>query len=149
MGRISIYSDDLADEILDRLASGETLRGICRSKHIPPASTVRGWVVDNKGPGFAERYARARAMGMDEMADEIVEIADDIANDTLLDSDGNARANSEWISRSRLRVDSRKWLMSKVAANLYGDKLDVAVTGDVSFGERLAAARAKPADSDA
>lgn len=81
-------------------------------------------------------------MGMDEMADEIVEISDETGKDTLTDADGNDRPNTEWISRSKLRVDSRKWLMSKVAANLYGDKLDVAVTGDVSFGARLAAARA-------
>ncbi len=108
---------------------------------MPPPSTVRWWVVNDNGPGFAARYAQARALGMDAMADEILEIADETGLDTLIDSDGNSRPNTEWITRSRLRVDSRKWLMSKVAANLYGDKIEHTGSIDVSYGARLASAR--------
>lgn len=142
-GRPSTYTAEKADEILQRLAAGETLRGICRDEHMPPSSTVRWWVVNDEGPGFAARYACAREMGMDELGDEIVEIADETSKDTVTDAQGNDRANTEWISRSKLRVDTRKFLMSKIAAARYGDKLDVAVSGDVSFGARLAASRTK------
>lgn len=88
-------------------------------------------------------------MGLEVMADELFDIADETSQDTITDAEGNARPNSEWITRSRLRVDTRKWYLSKLAPKRYGDRLDVAVTGDVSFGARLAAARAKlPGDSE-
>lgn len=140
MGRPSTYSAELAVEICDRLAAGETLRGICRSEHIPNAPTVRGWVVDNVD-GFAERYARARSLGLDEMAEDMVDIADETSRDTVTDASGADRANTEWITRSRLKVDTRKWLLSKLKPGMYGDKLAVEHSGDVSFGDRLAGAR--------
>lgn len=115
---------------------------------MPPAPTVRGWVIDDV-QGFAAQYTRARQVGFEEMADELTEISDDVSQDTISDPEKGDRPNSEWITRSRLRVDTRKWLLSKALPKIYGEKLDVAVTGDVSFGERLAAARAsKPADGE-
>jgi hypothetical protein len=147
-GRPSTYTAEKAAEILERLASGQTLRSICRDEHMPPSSTVRWWVVDDV-ENFAARYAHAREMGMDELGDEIVEISDETSNDTVTDADGNYRANTEWISRSKLRVDSRKFLMSKIAPKRYGDKLDVAVSGEVSIASAMAEARERakrPAD---
>lgn len=101
--------------------------------------------------GFAAQYAQARDLGLEAMADELFDIADETTKDTFTDKDGNDRPNNEWITRSRLRVDTRKWYLSKLAPKRYGDRLDVAVSGDVSFGERLAASRAavKPGGDDA
>lgn len=59
---------------------------------------------------------------MDRMAEEILQIADDGRNDTYEDADGHERTDSDVIQRSRLRVDTRKWLMSKLAPKKYGDK---------------------------
>jgi len=64
------------DEILQRLAAGETLRGICRSPGMPPSSTVRWCVVEDTPPGFAALYARARDIGLDEQAEQTIELSD-------------------------------------------------------------------------
>lgn len=123
MGRPSSYTPELAAEICERMAKGETLRQICRDDHVPAATTVHGWVKSIEG--FSEQYAHAREALIAHWADEIVEIADDGSNDTITDSEGGERQNSEWISRSKLRVDTRKWLLSKLRPDKYGEKLEL------------------------
>jgi len=64
---------------------------------------------------------------MEAWADEIVEIADDGSNDwmqrRLKDGSDETVMDHEHVSRSRLRVDTKKWLLSKLAAKTYGDKV--------------------------
>src|SRR3569832_910457 len=119
MGRPSTYSEPVAREICERLAAGETLRAICRSEHMPPESTVRLWVLDDAGPGFAAHYARARDVAMDVMADEIIEISDDGSGDRreIVKADGEVIEiqDAEFAARSKLRVATRKWYLSKLA----------------------------------
>ena len=43
-----LYAPEIADAILERLASGESLRAICRDKGMPNDRTVRGWVLDDR-----------------------------------------------------------------------------------------------------
>jgi hypothetical protein len=57
------YTRRIADEICQRLASGETLVAICRDDAIPTRWTVQQWVVKDVG-GFAARYLRARELGL-------------------------------------------------------------------------------------
>ena len=62
------------------------------------------------------------------MADEMLEIADDGSNDWMMGKDGSNQfyaANGEHIQCSRLRLDTRKWLLSKALPKIYGDKLPV------------------------
>lgn len=64
------------------------------------------------------------------MAEEILEIADNGENDTYIDEHGNKRTDHDVVARSRLRVDARKWLASKMAPKRYGDKVETTVKGD-------------------
>lgn len=123
--QMTIRTPEIENIILERLAAGETLRAICRADGYPAASTVLLWAQD---PLFAERYARARGMGLEVLADEIVEIADDSAHDQIITETGVIQ-NSEYIARSRLRVDTRKWLLSKLKPDKYGDKLATTISG--------------------
>ena len=62
------------------------------------------------------------------MADEMLEIADDGSNDWMLRNGSGKELhglNGEHIQRSRLRLDTRKWLLSKALPKIYGDKLPV------------------------
>ncbi len=128
-GRPSKYTAALAEKILARLAEGETLRAICRDEGMPPHSTVMEWA--NRNAAFADQYAKAREKGYSVMADEIVDIADDGRNDTYTsdDEDGETRTNHDVIARSRLRVDTRKWLLSKCLPKIYGDRLTSEIVG--------------------
>jgi len=121
-GRPSVYTDEIAATICERLAAGESLRAICRDPGLPVAATVLTWAKTN--PTFSEQYGSARQIGYQHLADDLLEIADDTVNDSLANEDGSPRQNGEWIARSRLRVDTRKWLLSKMLPKLYGDKLE-------------------------
>lgn len=88
---------------------------------MPGKSTVCRWLAENKA--FQDQYARAREVQADSWADDILDIADDGRNDTYTDSEGNERTNQDVIARSRLRVDTRKWLMARMAPKKYGDRV--------------------------
>jgi hypothetical protein len=130
-GRPSSYTEEIASEICRRLAKGESLRAICREDHMPDEATVREWAIDNR-EGFHPRYARAREVQAYAVADELIGIADDARNDWMEHHRGEAVGyvlNGEHVQRSRLRIDTRKWHLSKILPKVYGDKTEVAVTG--------------------
>ncbi len=127
IGRPSRYSPAIARAICKLLAQGWPLTQICRQPGFPNYSTVTNWALDDR-EGFYQQYARAREIGYQRMADEIVEISDDGRNDwEERETRGGSyiALNKEATERSKLRVDSRKWLMSKALPKIYGDKLDV------------------------
>jgi hypothetical protein len=95
------------------MANGQTLREVCRDKRMPAESTVRGWALDRED--FAAQYARARELLCAHWADEIIEIAD------------AAAPISDSVNQARLRVETRKWILSKLLPRQFGDSL--AVTG--------------------
>ena len=125
-GRPSKYSDELANDICARIANGESLVKICNGDKYPAATTIFQWIANNDE--FRNKYAHAREAQADKLADEIVSIADDGVNDTYI-TDGGQAVNHDVIARSRLRVDARKWVASKLAPKKYGDKITQEHTG--------------------
>lgn len=127
-----VYDEVVAREILARLSEGETLNEVCRTPGMPKASTVRRWMLDDLD-GFAARYSRARELGYLSMADDLTEIMDDGRNDWMSrqmaqegdDSPAKVswQVNGEHVTRSRLRVEGRKWLLAKALPKIFGDKL--------------------------
>lgn len=128
LGRPTDYTPALADEICAELVTGRTLRDVCRDAGMPDESTVRLWAQVNRD-GFAVRYRRAREIGYHAMADEMLEIADDSRNDFVArrraSGDGGPVIDHEHVSRARLRVETRRWLLAKALPKIYGDKLDL------------------------
>lgn len=142
-GRPSLYTDEVAKEICARLSSGQSLREVCRDESMPHEATVRTWVREDYN-GFYTQYTQARELGYHAMADELLEIADDGQNDWMERNadDGSAwEANGEHLQRSRLRVDTRKWMLSKVLPKIYGDKVGIEHSISNDMAERLDAAR--------
>lgn len=128
-GRPSKFSQDLVNEICKRIAVGESLRSICDDAQMPEKITILRWLSSDSFPGFSTQYAKARQQGLEVMADDLNDIADHGTNDWMAKNDpqnpGYA-ANGEHIARSRLRIDTRKWIMSKLAPKKYGERLEVA-----------------------
>lgn len=122
MARPSRYTLKMADQICERLAEGESLRRICRDDHMPNKATVFRWL--SLHTSFRDQYARAREAQADALADEILDIADDGLNDSYEDDEGNRRTDHDVIARSKLRVDARKWIASKLKPKVYGDRID-------------------------
>ena len=141
-GRPSKFTLKVAQEIAARLSRGEPLAIICRDEHMPHPSTVRDW--QNTDEEFSRAIARAREDGFDAIAAECLDIADDTSRDTKFvkrGEDDAAVCDAEWISRSKLRVETRLKLLAKWDPKRYGDKVQtehsgqVGINGDSAFAE--------------
>lgn len=135
MSRKDTYTQQIADEICERIAQGEPLRQICRDEHMPGWVTVYEWL--KKYDDFAERFARARDLGYDAIAEETLDIADEGTNDWMekLGADGQPvgwQLNGEHVQRSKLRIETRLKLLAKWSPKKYGDKQQVEMSGQLA-----------------
>lgn len=86
------------------------------------------------------KYARAKEDQADYLADEMLEISDDSSDDVLrvkkvVDQETGKEIflqeeNKEFTNRSKLRVDTRKWIAARLKPKKYGDKIDVTSNGE-------------------
>ena len=129
-GRPLSYSEELAERICNELAEGKSLRTICLADDVPSQGTIFRWLADERFTKFRESYARAREAQADAIFDEILDIADDGANDYMGD-DGSY--NGDAVQRARLRIDARKWMAGKLRPKVYGDKIEHEHSGGVSI----------------
>ena len=127
-GRPSSSSQWKARAICMRLMMGESLRSICLRKYYPTKTSVFRWLTVNQD--FRDQYTQAREIQQEHYLDEMFEIADDASNDWMErnDKEGNNvgwQLNGEHVQRSRLRIDTRKWVMERMSAKRYGNKQTV------------------------
>ena len=114
---------------------GESLRQICKDPKMPNKSTVCEWAM-NENHEFSDQYALARRIQAELLMDEVFDIADNGTNDWMerLGQDGQSlgyQLNGEHVKRSRLRMDARRWYLSKVIPKL-SDKKTLEHTGTVT-----------------
>ncbi len=118
------------DTICERVSMGQSLKEVCdEDRTLPNYFTALQWLRDD--PGFAEDYRVAQRHRADTLFDETLAIADDSRNDWMQRNDPNNPgwvANGEVIARSKMRIDTRFKIASKINPGRYGDKL--AVEGD-------------------
>ena len=116
VGRPSLYSEQLADEICDRLINGESLRAICSDAKMPNRSTVLRWMESFEE--FATKCAHARTLQADLMDDLIIETA-------------NA-CTPESAPADRVKIAAYQWRASKLAPKKYGDAVKVEHSGGMT-----------------
>lgn len=122
--------DKVMRHLCDELATssrgiGKILAAGYQGLPLPTYSTVMLWLEEDTQ--LSDRYARAKEAQAEFMADELLEIADDARNDWMEREDPDNpgfRLNGEHIQRSRLRVDTRKWLAAKLKPKKYGEKVE-------------------------
>lgn len=133
MGRPSLYTPELGARICERLAKGELLIDICESDEMPRYTTVLDWSgsTARRIPEFAEIYARAKELRLERMAEELVKLSDTPQlGEKVKTSDGKTEiVTGDMIEHRRLQVETRKWLLARLAAKTYGDKLTQQHTG--------------------
>lgn len=137
-GRPTKYTQKLADEICDQIAEGKSLRTICVDESMPDKSQIFRWL--RKNEDFRDQYARAKEEAVEAMIEDMIDIADDGTNDYMTITKGNHSYNvedREVTNRSRLRVDTRKWIVSKLKPKKYGDKLDLTSGGKAIKGNTI------------
>lgn len=117
------FSDELLAEMLDRVASGESLNQICEESGMPTRKTFYQWVSDD--PAIRNMYEVALSLRADWVFDQIIEIADEPVGTT-----DNGSTDSGAVAKQKLQVDARKWVLSKMAPKKYGEKLESTIVGD-------------------
>lgn len=133
MGRPTKYTTETVDKVCEQIAkSNKGLHFILKSNpSFPSFSTFFKWLNNKEYSYLRDKYARAREIQAEFLADEIIEIADTCreGKKTVQKKDGTEITTGDMIERSRLMVDARKWKAAKLAPNKFGDKLDVTTNG--------------------
>lgn len=125
------WTDDKRKEAMEIICheiavNNKSLRKIIREtdrKHVPEMPTFMEWLIEDKE--IANQYARATEIRAENIFEEILEIADDTSNDTLINKEGDEYLNQEFVQRSRVKIDARKWMLSKMMPKKYGDKQEI------------------------
>jgi hypothetical protein len=124
------YSDEQKDQILNdifnQIEEGKSLRKVLSEPNTITRKTFFEWIDLDKNK--INQYARACEIRAEKIFDEMLDIADDGTNDfmsKMIAEDVEIQTlNSEHIQRSKLRIDTRKWTLSKMNPKKYGDKLE-------------------------
>lgn len=143
LGRPTLYTEEIADYICEEIStSSKSLKTICSGEKMPAVRTILTWLVEGeKEDGkpefrdFLRKYTRAREQQADFLAEEILDIADDGTNDYMTIVKGKEKYNvedKEVTNRSKLRVEARKWISSKLKPKKYGDKIDLNHAGEIA-----------------
>lgn len=127
------FSPEIVEAVCEELTKGKSLRRIERMEGMPTMSGIMKWLAQGdayKAAGevghpkalFVEQYARALLVRADSLFEETLDISDDNECDSYLDDEGKTIYNLDHIQRTKLRVDTRKWMVGKMNPKKYGDK---------------------------
>lgn len=128
LGRPTGYTESLGARVCELLMQNHTLRQIEARDDMPTRQTICNWLA--KHEAFFDQYVRAREVQTLLDEDEIQELAEDSRNDWVeRERKGQlvTELDREHLERTRLRIDTKKWLMGKRNAKRFGKS--VAVTG--------------------
>lgn len=125
IGRPTIYTDKLGKNICSRISEGESVRSIVKDKSMPSSSTIFRWLLDKRYIAFWEHYEKARNIQAELMFEELLEIADESSEIIV----GDDKSDGARVNANRLRVDTRKWYLSKVLPKKFGEKVDITSGG--------------------
>lgn len=123
--------ENIVNEVCDLISTGYSLSKACRAISVSKETFYK--IID-EDKEKSNQYARATKERAEAIFEEILDIADETENDTieidLGDGIKSEKTNHEAIQRSKLRVDARKWMLSKMQPKKYGDKIDMTTGGD-------------------
>ena len=119
---------DKIDAVLESIAGGEWTRAALKLHGVDAQQFYRTMDRDDDA---AQRYARAKAAQMMAVAEELQEIQDE--RPPLRDpgglNPGDPRVDPAWVTWQKNRVDTRKWLLAKLAPKKFGDRVEQVLTG--------------------
>lgn len=109
LGRKTLYTEELAELICDRIASGETLLQICREEGMPSRITVLDWL--KRYDSFLASYREARARQADHTYDSMVEMEKSV-------KDGEIDPQA-----ARVILWSQQWRAARMSPSNYSEKV--------------------------
>jgi hypothetical protein len=143
------FNKVVADEVLDRIRNGETIREIVTDLEMPAKNTIWEWENGHLGAPSSWRndYARARQIQADSFVSDTIAIADTVdetahlaavaALENLPEDATNTEkrrayfyAKKRSLEAAKLQIDTRRWVASRMAPNRWGDKVTIEHVGD-------------------
>ncbi len=106
------------DEICEKYSAGQTIRDLADEYGVSK-SVLHRFVSMHEN---AEQWEAAKKAAAALYAEECLEIADESSRDLVVDGNGNERVNHEVVNRSKLRVETRKWIAGKLDPAGYGEQ---------------------------
>ena len=137
-GRPTDYNTEMATRICDLVATHDIgLPRLCEMfSELPAHQTINRWRRENLQ--FSAKYAQAKMEQAELMAESIDDIVRNLDNYHYVDPDtGACKLDSGMVAQARLMIDSRKWLASKLAPKIYGDKQQTESTVTVKHEDDL------------
>lgn len=131
---VSTYTKELGEHICNGILQGRTLKSITGDSNMPRLNTIMTWL--HQFEEFNTMYYKARQLQMELIIDGILEISDDASNDYTHYVDEKTGEvthifNHEHVARSRLKIDTRKFLAAKLAPRIYGERVTIDHQGGV------------------
>lgn len=117
----TVWTKEMSDEIYKLLADGKSLRDITDCENMPEYSVLAMWISTNSN-GMGDLYVAAKSARALEFVDDISRISD---------TDRYDRKGNDNVARSKLMVETRKFLLSKFQAKMFRDSIDVNHGGEV------------------
>lgn len=139
------FNEEVAARICE-LVSTHTcgIKKLCAQyPDLPALDTIYAW--RHRYESFSDQFLKAKKVQAELLAEECLDISDDSALDFIETDTGKVKCNNEYVNRSRLRIDTRKWIASKLQPKLYGDKVELEKTLEVNsvLATEVAALRAE------
>ena len=115
--------ETIFNDICTQIGEGKSLRAVLRQDKMPSSHTFFKWVDSDKKKML--QYTREMNARAEDIFEDILDIADDQEDDIYINSDGVECVNHNVHARSRIRIDSRKWMLGKMQPKKYGDRVNV------------------------
>ena len=126
--------EQIFERVIEDIYRGRSLQSLIEDDpRIISYEDFLRWV--KRDPQRHERFKEAQEMRTEFLAGEILEIADGVE---AIDP-----SSSDTVNRDKLRIDTRKWLMSAHNKKRYGEIKQVELGGTISITEALAQAQAR------
>lgn len=122
--------EGIFDDIIEEIIEGRAIRNILKDPGFPSASTFFKWLGET--PEWEKRYAYACALRADLIFEKMLEVAEntELGEEVTLDHNGMKVVTKDMTNHRRLKADTYKWVLAKMAPKKYGDKLDITTDGD-------------------
>ncbi len=121
------WSTEKIEAVMIELATGCTITKACRKIGITEDEQKSLYPLLFHDKGLRKMYDEARKLQAESFVDEIIDISDDTDEDRL----ENGRPNNEVVNRSKLKVDTRKWIMGKMVNRRFGERKHIDLTGEI------------------
>lgn len=120
----SLFTQEIFDRICERIAEGESLRAICKTKGYPAKRTFLRWVENDEA--LQKLYGKAQMDRIDHYAEQIVDIADEVrkGEKRVTKANGDVEVTEvDMVERAKVQIDARKWICARMAPKKYGDRV--------------------------